>query len=91
MKILKSSQYPKSIKIRSSEYKIKFKKMSDCYGVCHNDGNIFIDPRQSKSEILKTLIHELCHGIEYEYNIKLKHKNIYVLERAIYKILKDNF
>jgi ssRNA-specific RNase YbeY (16S rRNA maturation enzyme) len=38
-----------------------------------------------------TVIHELLHVVEFEHNIKMKHKVVYQLEKAIFEILLDNF
>jgi hypothetical protein len=51
---------------------------------------ICLKKNQSDSEILKTLIHEMFHAMEFEYKIQLPHKAIYGLEDAVYKILKLN-
>jgi hypothetical protein len=31
------------------------------YGMVDMEGNVYIDPRQSKSEMLDTLVHEMLH------------------------------
>lgn len=38
---------------------------------------------QSEKALMKTLIHELIHCIEFERGIKIPHKTVYQLEGAI--------
>lgn len=44
-----------------------------------------------KKEQAKTLIHELLHAFECEYQIALPHDLIYKLEEPIYRFLCDNW
>jgi hypothetical protein len=44
----------------------------------------------SDAQTFETLIHELLHAIEHEYEIKLPHASIYSLEGAIHAILRLN-
>lgn len=37
------------------------KRSSTPFGIVDADGNVYIDPRQCKSEMLDTLIHEMLH------------------------------
>jgi hypothetical protein len=39
---------------------------------------------------MKTLIHEVIHAIEFEWNQPIPHKITYTLEEGIWKILKLN-
>lgn len=92
IRIPKRSAYPTKIYYQSECYKVKFKRNLDCFG--KTDGNrkeIVIKANLSARETMATLVHELLHVIEFETPIKLKHKNIYKLERAIVDMLLDNF
>jgi hypothetical protein len=43
------------------------------------------------STTLKTFIHECIHMIEFTEGFNLPHKTVYLMEKAIYKLLTDNF
>lgn len=51
---------------------------------------IVIKVGQSESQNWKCLIHELFHALEFEYRIPIPHKIIYLLEEAIFKLIKLN-
>lgn len=52
---------------------------------------ITIKADMSRRETLSTLVHELLHVIEFEAPVKIKHKTIYKLEKAVVELLLDNF
>lgn len=84
--------YPKEIQFSDTAYKIVFKKNFYCFGETDPvKKTITIKSDLSPRNTLTTLIHELLHVIEFEYPVKLKHKTVYKLERAIVEILLDNF
>ena len=92
MKLPKASAYPKKIYFANECYKIKFKKGLDCYGTTNAHKRLItIKSGMSRRSTLATFIHELLHMIEFEAPLKLKHKMIYKLERAIVEIMIDNF
>lgn len=92
MNIPKPSEYPKIIYFGAERYKIRFKKGLDCFGETDWDRKtIRIKYGMSRRETLATLIHELLHVAEFEAPIKLKHKTVYKLEKAIVELLIDNF
>lgn len=92
MKLPKESDYPNRIKINSKYYDLEFVKGFEDFGECDiANREIKIRSGLSKRELLKTLIHEALHGAEREYNLKISHKMVYTLEKAIYKFLVDNF
>lgn len=94
MKIPNPRRYPKFITLGKSEWEIKFvKKLGrNLVGLCEpNEKIIYIKTKQSKKEILSTLIHELLHAMEFEHEIPIKHKMVYRLERAILDMLLKNF
>jgi len=88
----KQHHYPFKIYFGSECYKVKFKKNLDCYGKTNSSTKtITIKSGMSKRETFATFIHELLHVIEFEAPIKIKHKTIYKLERAITELILDNF
>jgi hypothetical protein len=44
----------------------------------------------SDTETIKTLIHEVFHAMEFEYQLEIKHKTVHALEEAVLKLLKLN-
>lgn len=95
MKIIKlplQKAYPKKIHFGDSVYTIKFKKNMGCYGETDPDKKIItIKHGLSSRQTLATFVHEILHLIEFEHPLKIKHKMIYELEKAIMEILLDNF
>ena len=96
MKLPSANKYPKQFIIDSEVYKIQFVdtilRDKGCMGVCDSETRIIkIKNGQSASETLATLIHELLHAMELEYDIKISHKNVYLLEKALLNLLLQNF
>ena len=97
MKLPKKRDYPKSLRLGDETYKIKFvRKFKGCdetLGECDPEAKeIRIKYGQSDEETFKTLIHEICHGLlEFEHDLKVKHRLVYGIERALYQFLIDNF
>lgn len=96
MKLFTRSQYPKSLIIGEEEYQIRFvktvSKSEMTAGECDPGDKILrIKIGQSSPEIFATFIHEVLHAFETEHDIKLSHKVVYQLERAITDLLLQNF
>lgn len=67
-------------------------KDSDLMGLCDPEKQeILIKSGLKPIERLETLVHELFHAIECEYDIKIEHKLIYKIESLVTKLLVDNF
>lgn len=94
--------YPKTLKVGDRTYRIRFvKSIRRCkrevgkgatVGL-HDPSRIEILIKQGMShdDTLKTLLHELVHAIEYEYEIKISHRGVYKFEEAIFDFLVANF
>jgi len=92
IKLPEPRQYPKKVYFQNECYKIEFKKKLDCYGKTNaKNKTIHIKSGISARETLATFIHELLHVIEFEMPVRLKHKTVYKLEKAVLEILLDNF
>lgn len=92
MKIPNIKDYPKTIHLRGETYKIRFVKKLGCMG--ETDAikrEIRIKAGMSKNETFRTAIHELLHFLEFEFPVKIKHKTVYKLEKAVFQLLIDNF
>ena len=95
-------KYPTRLKIGDKHYRIKFvKSIRGCrlpvgkgatVGLCDpNRYEILIKSGMSQDETVKTLIHELGHAFEAEYDINISHKAVYQLEEAMFDFLVANF
>lgn len=87
---------PHRIRIkRNVFYEIVFaevvKNDYSCMGYCDGDNKqIILKIEQSKESMIKTLIHELIHAIEFTYKTPIPHKITEMLENGIYAFLKLN-
>lgn len=92
IKFPKQKFYPKKIYLRGEAYKIKFvKNLANLGETDAVKRTIKIRSGMSPNEIFRTAIHELLHLIEFEWPIKLSHKLVYKLEKAIFQLIIDNF
>ncbi len=88
----KLKDYPKKICAGGEEYKIIYtSRIKHCGDTNWELKRIRIKKGMTPRETLSTLIHELLHVAEFEHGVKLKHKTVYKLERAIMSFLLDNF
>jgi len=91
-KIPTQRKYPKYIYYGTERYRLIFKKNLDCYGVTDaNARTITIKDGLSPRALLATFIHEVIHLMEFETPLKIKHKSVYKLEKALVELLIDNF
>lgn len=86
------AQYPKKIYFSNEVYTIKFVKKLDCYGETDaSKKTITIKDGLAPRALLCTVLHELLHVVEFEFPLKIKHKDVYDLEKALSELLIDNF
>lgn len=96
MPLPKAYQYPKSLLVGESSYRVRFAKTierdAECVGLCNYDTKLItIKKGQTDVERFKTFVHEVLHAIEMEHKIKIKHKEVYKLEQCIVEFLLRNF
>jgi len=92
MRIPSQDQYPKKVYLRDEVYKVKFVKGLKNIGETDpQKKRILIRAGMSRNETFRTFIHELLHFMEFEWPVKIKHKTVYKLEKALYHLLQDNF
>lgn len=92
MKIPKIGEYPTKVYLRGDCYKIKFVKGMRNLGETDSSKQVIrIKAGMSRNETFRTLLHELLHFIEFTWPIKIKHKQVYKLEKALFQLLVDNF
>ncbi len=93
--------YPKTLKIGDRTYRIRFvKSIRKCkkqlgtgaiVGLYDpNRIEILIKAGMSSDDTLKTLLHEVVHAFEYEYDIKIAHSGVYKFEEAIFDFICAN-
>lgn len=94
--------YPDRLKIGDRYYRIRFvKSIRGCkksvdkkntvLGLCDEGrAEILIRNELSTDEKLKTLLHELGHAMEFEYNINMPHAAIYKYEEALFDFICAN-
>jgi hypothetical protein len=64
----------------------------DGHGECDPETRqMLIKQKQSKEEILKTFFHEVCHGLEFSYDIEIPHDLVYSFEEAWANFFIDNW
>lgn len=92
MRIPNIADYPKVLHLGTETYKLKFVKGMKLVGSTDpSKKEIRIRAGMSKNETFSTAIHEILHMIELEWPVKLKHKQIYKLESALFSFISDNF
>lgn len=92
MHIPNIKDYPQHLHIGGDVYRVFFVKNLRFLGdTNHTKLRIRIRAGMSKNETFRTFLHEALHAIEFSYPMKLKHKTVYKLEKAIFQLLIDNF
>lgn len=84
-----------NIKIGGINYEVKYKKnlardrgnLGEC---CGNSAEIGLDEDINKNVKDKVLLHEIIEAINFEYELKLEHEKISILESTLYQIIIDN-
>ena len=95
MKTPTPKQYPKTVMIGESEWSVKFfrkkKGAANTSGLCDpSTKTIWLKQGQAHTELMSTYIHECIHAFEDEYDCKIPHKTVYMLENAIMNFLFAN-
>jgi hypothetical protein len=57
---------------------------------CGNAQCMWIDNTVPHENQESTLLHEIIEQINYRYELGLEHKQISILEAALYQVIKDN-
>lgn len=92
MRIPNIKDYPKEIHLRGETYRVLFvKNMTHLGETDWAKRTIKIRAGMSKNETFRTFIHELLHFLEFSWPIKITHKQVYKLEKAIFQLILDNF
>jgi Zn-dependent peptidase ImmA (M78 family) len=90
-------KYWSELHFNDETYLIKFVKRipgekASTVGLCDPEKKlIYIKKGMSLSQTFRTFFHEALHALCDEYKIKIRHKDIYKLEKAICDTLMMNF
>lgn len=92
---MKNINIPHKIRIKHNvSYEVVFVDAFDdeeCRGECWKEGKqIKILNGMSNTLTASTLIHEMIHALEFEFDLHIPHSLTYLLEKAILKVLKLN-
>jgi len=87
---------PKTVLVNGNIWEIRYcrsiENEPDAVGLCDShDKEILIVTSICQDEKARTLIHELIHAIEFEYDIQIPHNLVYKLEEPIYRLICDNW
>lgn len=97
---MKQRDIPKKITINGNEWILRFVKdlsaydtrSETCQGIClFKSKEMLVKTNMPKKEMLTIVLHEGLHAIEEEYGIKIDHKIVYALSKAMSDIYFDNF
>lgn len=97
--MLRLKDYPREILVGDSIWAIRFMRRLAAddgkmitWGLCDPaEQTIYIRLGQSPKERLKTLLHEILHAIEEEYQLDIPHQLIHRLEDPLARLLIDNY
>lgn len=91
---------PPKVKIRRVAgktiwYKVVWQEVirddQSCMGICDpNERIIYLKMGMSKTDTIKTFMHEIFHAIEFEWDQPIPHKITDILEEGAFKLLKLN-
>lgn len=91
-------QYPRRIRVRRAWYTIEFSDQQIIYAgivcrgiTCPEDKIITLDPDWGDRLMFRTLVHEVIHCFEFEYEIKIPHALVYALEKPVADFVYHNF
>jgi len=90
-------KYPKELHVNEETYSVRFVdkipgEKLDVHGICDSGKHeILIRKDLTKSQTFRVFIHEVLHALEFEYEIKIEHKTVHQLEKAIGDLFIANF
>jgi Zn-dependent peptidase ImmA (M78 family) len=92
-----AKDYPSHFNVKDEVYEIRMVSRipgenKTVEGMCDDGAKIiWIRKNQSPRGLLRTLVHELFHALDGEYNLRLRHEQVWKLETAVEAFLTDNF
>lgn len=94
MKLPGQYSYEREWIVGEEVWELKFVKNLgfDGHGECCPESRTMaIKQGQPKDEILKTFFHEVCHALEFTYDIEIPHNLVYSFEEAWFRFFVDNW
>lgn len=94
MKLPGQQSYDREWVIADEIWDLKFTKKlgEDNRGECCPAARaMFILQGQPRDEILWTFFHEVCHALEFSYDIEIPHSQVYTFEKAWANFFVDNW
>ncbi len=93
-----TDEYPKRLEVRGKRWTVEFSDQPIiyqhvlCRGLsCPVTRVITLDLDISPRLMFRTFCHEICHALEFEYELRIPHALIYALERPIASFVYQNF
>lgn len=91
MKYPRVTDYPEYLHIGGEVYRIKFVTGPSWLGKCsQKKKTIFLSTEQPRKGMFSTFLHEFLHAAAFEAGIRIKHKSVYALEKALFSLFNDN-
>lgn len=90
-------KFPRDLFINGNVWAVKFVKKipskgKDLVGLCDpSERAIYIKTGQSFQETVSCFIHECLHALEFEHKFRLKHRQVYLLDKHLTQLYIDNF
>jgi hypothetical protein len=93
---MKKRFYPSRVKVKDKHYTVSLVKAASAEpsdrGTCDNkDRIILLRNSMTEKETYETFWHETLHALDYEYELKLTHPQVYALEKALAEFISANF
>lgn len=87
MKFPELEDYPDTIRIGKTSWKISFSNevlKDDWAGYCCDESRtIYLAAGMGKKETFVTLVHELLHAMDFDFDIRIPHRVVYGLEEPL--------
>jgi hypothetical protein len=93
MKLPGQQSYDREWHVGEEVWDLKFtRKLEGSLGeCCPSERVMYILQGQSRHEILWTFFHEVCHALEFTYEIDIPHSEVYSFEKAWASFFLDNW
>lgn len=83
--------YPERIHFGGEAWEIRLVSTKKWLGKCDSKKKrIYLNGGLSRRALFSTFLHEFLHAAAFETGIKVKHKAVYALEKALFSLFNDN-
>lgn len=90
-------EIPKQVRIKNALYNVvftntlEFKDDEFCFGACDpSTRTIFLKKHLTEQQTVSTYFHEVLHAFEFEYDVKIGHPMIEILEKCFAHLHRRN-